>query len=166
MNILLTLNFEAANKNEEAEFQVRDTARAVIFDDNHNIALMKVAQGSFHKLPGGGIDQGETPEQALVRECREEAGVEITDIKKIGLIREIKKSRKKIQNSHCYVAYVVGAKTQPQLTESEKKSGFEVLWLKHDDAIQLIRKEGYSTLDGRYISERELAILVAAKDSV
>lgn len=31
-------------------------------------------------LPGGGVDRGETPEQAAIREAREETGFEITTI--------------------------------------------------------------------------------------
>lgn len=35
-------------------------------------------------LFGGWIEDGETPEQALTREVKEELGIDITDIKKIG----------------------------------------------------------------------------------
>jgi 8-oxo-dGTP pyrophosphatase MutT (NUDIX family) len=35
------------------------------------------------ELPGGGINDGETPEAAAIRECREEAGVECGSVKSI-----------------------------------------------------------------------------------
>jgi 8-oxo-dGTP pyrophosphatase MutT (NUDIX family) len=36
------------------------------------------------EAPGGHIEPGETPEQAAVRECFEETGCEITDLKPVG----------------------------------------------------------------------------------
>ena len=40
----------------------------------------------FHRLVGGGIDFGETAEQALVREWREELDVELRDVELLGWI--------------------------------------------------------------------------------
>jgi len=64
----------------------RRTANVLIFDKDKVIAQDK---GSFIKLPGGGIDKGETPERAAEREALEEIGVKLKDIKQVGSHRAI-----------------------------------------------------------------------------
>ncbi|HIP33973.1 MAG TPA: NUDIX domain-containing protein [Bacteroidia bacterium] len=123
---LKTINLENSISEEFNNYKVRNTVRAVIFDNENNIALMNVSKDNFHKLPGGGIDEGETKIEALKRECLEEAGVDIEIISELGLISEIKKTSKTIQNSYCYTAKVIGEKGEPDFTEKEKAKGFEI----------------------------------------
>jgi 8-oxo-dGTP diphosphatase len=56
-------------------------AVAVIADDSGRILLAKRAksahQGGLWEFPGGKVDPGETLAEALVRECREELGIEV-----------------------------------------------------------------------------------------
>lgn len=51
------------NKNLRAEdiqnFKVRKAARAIVFDKDKNIGILFVANHNYHKLPGGGIEDGE-----------------------------------------------------------------------------------------------------------
>ena len=51
----------------------RPSARAIIERDG-KVLVMHSRKYDYFKFPGGGIEQGETPEQALVREVREESG--------------------------------------------------------------------------------------------
>lgn len=60
----------------------RPAAYALIVFDGH-ILLTQHGKGpnrGLWGLPGGGIDYGETPEQALLREVREEAGIVPTQL--------------------------------------------------------------------------------------
>ncbi len=54
---------------------MHELARAVIIDQDH-ILLCKstTAKHPFYFLPGGHVDPGETPEEAIVRELQEETG--------------------------------------------------------------------------------------------
>jgi mutator protein MutT len=60
---------------EEQTMRVRSAA---ILIQNNSLALMERHRDGRHyfSFPGGGVDAGETPEQAVVREVREELGVE------------------------------------------------------------------------------------------
>jgi len=52
---------------------IRPSAYGLIEDDHGQLAIVRTPQGVF--LPGGGIDTGETPEQAVKREIIEECGL-------------------------------------------------------------------------------------------
>jgi ADP-ribose pyrophosphatase YjhB (NUDIX family) len=49
---------------------------AVFFDDDDRVLLVDPAYKKFWNLPGGGVDAGETPRAACVREVREELGLD------------------------------------------------------------------------------------------
>ena len=50
------------------------TVKGLVFDDRGAVLFLKERGGDFD-LPGGRLEHGETLEQCLVRECREEMGV-------------------------------------------------------------------------------------------
>jgi 8-oxo-dGTP diphosphatase len=53
--------------------QAKAGAYALIHDAEDRVLLVRAANGHFY-LPGGRIEPGETPEQALAREVEEECG--------------------------------------------------------------------------------------------
>jgi len=66
------------------ESELVDTTRVygVLIKDNKILMVKDPRHGSrVWELPGGGVDEGETPDQALVREFKEETGLEISDFK-------------------------------------------------------------------------------------
>lgn len=56
----------------------RPVARAIVILDDKIALLERHRQGKrYFVFPGGGIDRGETPEQAAIREAFEETGLQI-----------------------------------------------------------------------------------------
>lgn len=68
------------------------TAGAIITDKERNVLLLKhrFRGGSGWGMPGGYLAKGEQPEEALRRELREEAGLEV-DAVELFLTRTFKK---------------------------------------------------------------------------
>lgn len=57
---------------------IRNSAKAIILRDGQLLVnRMEYPDGYWFDLPGGGQEPGETLEQALRRECREEVSVEV-----------------------------------------------------------------------------------------
>jgi 8-oxo-dGTP diphosphatase len=52
-------------------------ASAAVFRDGRVLIARRVNPPQLWSLPGGKVEPGETPEQAAIREVREETGVEI-----------------------------------------------------------------------------------------
>jgi len=62
-----------------------DGAFGIILKNNREkILLVKHRDMPIWVLPGGGLEQGETPEQAVIREVYEETGLEVVVNKKVG----------------------------------------------------------------------------------
>lgn len=59
-------------------FVLRDAEDKVLLQHRSESAKLLPGYWAFF---GGGIEEGETPEQALVREAREELGIELKDFK-------------------------------------------------------------------------------------
>lgn len=57
---------------------MRTRAGIVLIEDNKVALIERHRAGlEYFAFPGGGVDEGETPEQAAVREAMEELGVEV-----------------------------------------------------------------------------------------
>lgn len=62
-----------------------DGSIAVIFDESRTkVLILQRTDVDIWVLPGGGIEKEETPEQAVIREVREEVGLSVEIVRKVG----------------------------------------------------------------------------------
>ena len=150
---------------DESTLKIREASRAVLFDENGLIPLLFVSKRKYHKLPGGGIDEGEDKLKALVRECLEEAGSEIEVLGEIGKIVEFRSKINLKQTSYCYHGNII-SKGKPKFTGSELKGGFELIWVTLEDAISKIRNDKPDDYGEEFMKKRDLAFLEKAREII
>lgn len=146
-------------------YEQRTAARAVVFDNNKKAALLYVSTKDYHKLPGGGVEEGESLEQGLRREILEEVGCQIKNIQELGIIEEYRNKLNIHQISYCYFAEVDGKIGEQKLEQGEIDDGHDLKWVGLDEAVEILEKEKQvRDYEGKYIRDRDLIFLKKAKD--
>lgn len=167
MKLLKLINPENVSEEEVKNYNVREAARAVVVDEDGKIALLYVTKKNYYKLPGGGIEEGEDKIIAVKRECQEEIGCDVEVVSEIGSIVEYRKMFNLKQTSYCYFAKVKGKKGIPEFTESEKRNGFENIWLPYDEALKSLTENKALNNEGRdYIVPRDRTFLEESKNYI
>lgn len=163
MKQLSQLNPESLSPEVIANLKLRQAARAVVFDDDRNVALLHVSKKGYYKLPGGGVESDEDLHSALKRECLEEIGSSIEVTRDLGMIVGYRGKFGVRQESYCYTARLIGKKGNPNFTEREMEDGFRVLWIPLDEAIRLVGGAKTKDYQGNFIQSRDLIFLQEAK---
>lgn len=149
----------------DKSYETRGASRAVLFDNDNLVPLLFVANEHYHKIPGGGIDDGEDQKQALIREVLEETGSAIEITGEVGKIVEFRSGFNLLQTSYCYLGKVT-SKGQLEFTEDEVSHGFQLVWLPLDEAINIIANDTPTDYEGSFIQKRDLRFLQKAKELI
>lgn len=139
----MRLLFEIDKKDYEegGEAFIRPSARAIIFKDGI-LAAIYSNKKKYYKIPGGGIEDGETPINAIIREVKEEVGLEVIrdSIKEFGYVHRIQKGKNEpifIQDNYYYFCDVYEGKIPLNFSENEKEEEFEPVFVSIEDAIKM-----------------------------
>ena len=142
----------------------RNSARSIIIRDRR-IAMVHSLKYDYYQFPGGGIENGENPVDAMIRETREEAGlVVIPDtVKEYGCVHRIQKSDR--DDSECFVQdnyyYLCETEKDPipqELDEYEAKESYRLEYIDAPTAIRKNRNVKESPYN-RLVFEREARVL-------
>ncbi len=148
-------------------YKERRASRAIVFDEDRNVALLHARKKHYHKLPGGGIEKGESVMSALHRELSEEIGCSARNIRELGIVEEYRNKYSLRQISYCFLADVDGEKGTPHLEADEIADGFETIWIGIGSAIVMLEGEAsVEDYEGKFIRMRDLALLKEAVQSI
>ena len=118
--------------------ELRLAARGIVVRDDGKIAVFNKSNKNEYKLPGGGMEEDENPEEAFKREVLEETGciIEITHI--LGTTEEYKAQSNFKQISYIFVGKVIEDTLQLNFTKKEKDEGAKLIWETPEKALELI----------------------------
>lgn len=117
----------------------RPGAYGVALDKTGNVLVIEVESGLF--LPGGGLHDGESNEQALRREILEETGFEIEIHGEIGSANQFVTSAREGRSFNKIGAFFLIGLGQRVGPPSEPDHG--VLWLPANEAAARLREENH-----------------------
>lgn len=139
MKLLFTI--DRKDYDESWAHSKRPSIRAVIFKGD-KLAMVYSVRDGYYKFPGGGMEEGEDQRSTLIREVREEVGLNVipSSIKEFGEVVELRKSNifentVFEQESFYYFCDTEEATGDQHLDDYEADAGFELRYVTIEDAI-------------------------------
>ena len=142
----------------------RDSARSIIIRDGR-IAMIHSQKYDYYKFPGGGIENGENPVEAMIRETQEEAGLMVLPetVKEYGYVHRIQKSDQNpsecfVQDNYYYLCDAVDGLVSQNLDDYEKKESYRLEYVEPAFAMKKnlrVKESPYNPM----MFEREARVL-------
>lgn len=143
---------------------VRNSARSIIIRDG-KIAMIHSLKYDYYKFPGGGIEPGEDPVEAMIRETREEAGLVVVpgSVREYGFVHRIQKSDSNpdeafVQDNYYYLCDAQEQAASQELDGYEAKENYTLEFVDPATAIRKNRGVAQSPYN-RMMFEREARVL-------
>lgn len=143
---------------------VRNSARSIIIKDK-KVAMIHSSKYNYYKFPGGGIENGENPVDAMIRETREEAGLVVLPdtVKAYGYVHRIQRSdqdetERFIQDNYYFLCKTADETVSQELDDYEADETYTLEYVEPTAAIRTNRHVAQSPYNPMMF-EREARVL-------
>ena len=144
----------------------RNVVRGIIKTIDNKIILMHIKTNDIfgkrdhYELPGGGIEENEDYENALIREIKEETGHTINNIKEVGIIDIEYNPLNRIDVQHFFIADSISV-GKTNFTEEEKDVFVDIVYVSIDEIVSFYNSHSTSGV-GDMIHKRDLIAIKKA----
>lgn len=164
----LSLSFQDTEWPNKGITHDRLIARAIVFDDEGHFYFVRVerdddfGRATLIETAGGGVESGEDLEAAVHRELKEELGVQVAIIKKLGLVSDYYNLVHRHNLNHYFLCRIVGQGDKSLTQVEEEDFHLSTLKLSYEEAVAEYGNSSQTKL-GKLIANRELPVLNEAK---
>ena len=162
MRLLFTMD-----KNDHAACThtfTRNSARSIVIREGR-VAMIHSLKYDYYKFPGGGIEAGEDPVAAMLRETREEAGLVVRPetVREFGYVHRVQKSdgdetERFVQDNFYYLCEAEAETVAQELDDYEAAETYTPEFVDPAEAIRKNRSVG-ETPYNPLMFEREARVL-------
>ncbi len=143
----------------------RPSVRGIIFRDG-KLALVHNGKFDYYMFPGGGIENGESHEETLIREVKEESGLVVIpeSIKEYGSALRVSASRSRKntifeQENFYYLCEAQEEIATPEYDVHEVEELYSLVFVTLEEAIRKNRFDDHGEENGGVWIERETRVI-------
>lgn len=142
----------------------REIVRAIVFDDFGYFYFVRAernddfGEATLVETSGGGVENGEDLHSAISRELKEELGVNVDILCKIGVVNDYYNLIHRHNINNYYLCKVISFGDKNLTQDEAENFHLSTLKLTYEEAIREYKKRSITKL-GRLIANRELPIL-------
>ena len=147
----------------------RRIARGIVFDDEGYFYFVRAerdddfGRATLIETAGGGVEEGEVPDTGVHRELKEELGVEVEVVCRIGLVSDYYNLIHRHNLNHYYLCRITSF-GEKHLTQDEIEDfHLSTLKMTYEEALAEYGKRR-TTKIGRLVGNREVPILMRARE--